>query len=164
MKSFISTLMFMATLVLSCSTDKDGNENNQNAIVGVWAVTELKIDDQTAGSNAKFGKQILDYLTENNCVVLTFTFNDDLTVKADNSANYIEVNASASGLEIPCPTQLDTESSTYTYDGEILTTVDENEETVSVRANIDGNMLLINAADLDIPNFNDEGELIFVRQ
>jgi hypothetical protein len=164
MKRSISVLPIILSLLVSCSTDKDKSEDPISAIEGSWAATELQVDEETASENSKFGAQILDYLTENNCVVLTFTFKSDLTVEANNSANYIEVNGSSSGLEIQCPTQSDFNLSTYTFDGAILTTVDEDGQTVALRATVNDNILSINAADLDIPNFNDEGELLFVKQ
>jgi len=164
MKNYITILIFIAVVLGACSTDKETAQDTQEPIIGEWVLTELKVDQETASDSAKFGKEILDQLAENNCVVLTFTFNADLTASAENSAKFLQVNAGASGLEVPCPTQSETKSSTYTFDGSTLTTIDEAGASVSARAIVDGNTLAIIARDLDIPNFNDEGELIFIKK
>lgn len=161
MKYSISALFVMVTILLSCSTDKDNEENAQKDLEGSWVVTSLQIDDETASDNAKYGKQILDYLTENNCVVLTFIFKSDMSVELRNSVNYIEIGAGQTGLQITCPTETDIEMGTYSYDGVLLTIINEEGESETVRVSIDGAILSMNAADLDIPNFNEEGELIF---
>ncbi|MGF1558159.1 MAG: hypothetical protein ACFCUL_03650 [Flavobacteriaceae bacterium] len=165
MKLNFQVLLITSALIYSCSSDENNVEDtiDVNAILGEWQATELQINDQTASDNAKFGKQILDYLTARDCYILTFNFNADLTVTAENSANYLEIGATASGLEVPCPTQTDTSSSTYTYDGSVLTTIDESGNQVSVDVTINGDIMTVDAADLDIPNFNDEGKLIFMK-
>lgn len=167
MKRNVLLVLLVSALILSCS--KDDNDNNDmvpdaNAIIGSWQLTELNIDDQTASDDAKFGKQILDFLTGMDCYILTFEFNVDMSLTAHNAADYLEINATPTGLDVPCPTQSDSESSTYTYDGMVLTTVDENGQTVNVDVTISGDTMTVDATDLDIPNFNDSGELIFQRQ
>ena len=92
---------------------------------------------------------------------MTFIFNQDLSLIVENATDYLEINATATGLEVPCPTQKDTEASTYTYDGTTLTTIDTEGITVAVKVTIDGNMMSADATDLDIPNFDGSGELIF---
>lgn len=154
--------------MVSCSSDKeDGGtltETKASAIIGTWDATELRINNDTASDDAKFGKQILDFLTNKNCYVVTLEFNEDLTANASNATNYIEVNATASGLDIPCPTQSDMESSTYTFDGSFVSIVDTNGETILVDVSIDGDVMIVDATDLEIPNFTDSGELIFVKR
>lgn len=154
--------------MVSCSSDKeDGGtltETKASAIIGTWDATELRINNDTASDDAKFGKQILDFLTNKNCYVVTLEFNEDLTANASNATNYIEVNATASGLDIPCPTQSDMESSTYTFDGSVVSIVDTNGETILVDVSIDGDVMIVDATDLEIPNFTDSGELIFVKR
>lgn len=154
----------ISMLILSCSKDNDGVETGLNVIVGTWAVTELQIDDSTASDDAKFGKQILDFLTDNSCVILTLTFNEDMTLAADNSANFLNISATATGLTIPCPTEKETTNSTYTYDGVTLTTVDGDGMTVNINVTVNGDVMTADAADLNIPNFNGGGNLIFMRQ
>ena len=160
-------LLFLASgLIFSCSKDEDKNDTeiDQNAILGEWQMTELLINNATASDNAKFGKQILDDLTERDCFILTFNFNADLTVTAENSAEYLTINATSSGLDIPCPAQSDTSASTYTYDGSVLTTVDENGQILTVDVTINGDTMTLDATDLGIDNFNDDGQLIFKKK
>lgn len=154
--------------LISCSSDKDETQTEtevqSTAIIGTWDATELKIDNETASDDAKFRKQILDFLTAENCFIITLQFNEDLTASASNSANYIEVNATATGLDIPCPTDSDVNESTYTFNGETVTTIDENGDELAIGVSIEGNIMTVDASDLDIPNFSEDGQLIFVKR
>jgi len=154
--------------LISCSSDKDETQTEtevqSTAIIGTWDATELKINNETASDDAKFGKQILDFLTADNCFIITLQFDEDLTASASNSANYIEVNATATGLDIPCPTDSDVNESTYTFDGETVTTIDENGDELAIGVSIEGNIMTVDASDLDIPNFSEDGQLIFVKR
>ena len=166
MKLNILLVLFASGLIFSCSKGDDNKEKEteQNAIVGEWQATELQIDNATAGDQAKFGKEILDFLTARDCVVLTFSFKADLTVTAESSANNLDIDITPTGLDVPCPTESDTTTSTYTYDGSVLTTIDENGQTIMVDVTISGDTMTVDATDLDIDNFNDEGQLIFQRK
>tara|TARA_R110002126_G_scaffold145342_2_gene291397 strand:+ start:186 stop:692 length:507 start_codon:yes stop_codon:yes gene_type:complete len=158
----------IALVLISCSSDKNNSEVEtkvaSTAILGSWDATELVIDDATASDNTKFAKGILDLLTDKDCYVVTLTFNEDLTASASNSANYVEVNATGSGLDIPCPTDSDIESSTYTFDGTIVTTTKSDGEVLIINVSIDGDIMTVDAADLEIPNFSDDGQMIFVKR
>jgi len=165
MKSNILLFFLAVTCLLSCSKDGE-NSPNTSAIVGTWFATELQIDNATASDDAKNGRDALNFLTARDCFVIKFVFNQDLTVKAENSVNYIVfgVNDEGTGIDIPCPAQKDSDDSTYTYDGATLTILDSMGTMVSTNATVDGNTLSINATGLDIPNFNASGTLIFQRQ
>lgn len=167
MKQRYSLLYVLAAfLVFSCSSDKVEDVVDASSIIGTWEATNLMINNETASDDAKNARDILNFLTAKDCYILSFTFNSDLTVTAQNSSNYVEisVNSAGTGLEIPCPTDSDTEASTYTFDGMVLTILDGNGETVNVDVTIDGDTMAVDAADLDIPNFNDSGELIFTKR
>lgn len=158
----------MAFALVSCSSDKEDStsedEINSTTILGTWVATELIIDNETASDDVKFGKQILDFLSNKDCYIITLQFNEDLSATASNSANYVEVNATADGLDIPCPTETDTNESTYVFDGKTVTTIDENGEELVIGVTIEGNVMTVDAADLDIPNFSEDGQLIFVKR
>ena len=156
-------LLLMGLLLVSCSSDKEADalNNSSSAIVGTWDAIELVIDNTTAGDEAKFGKQILDFLTNKDCYIITLQFNDDLTAEATNAANYVEVNATATGLDVPCPTASDSESSTYTFNGSVVSFVAMDGETIEVAVTIQDDLMTVDAADLEIPNFDDSGALIF---
>ena len=158
----------LAFALVSCSSDKDETESdaetNSTAIIGTWDATELLIDNETASDDVKFGKQILVFLSDRDCYIITLQFNEDLSANATNSANYVEVNATATGLDIPCPSESDTNTSTYTFDGETVTTIDENGEELAIGVTIDGDIMTVDASDLDIPNFSEDGQFIFVKR
>ncbi len=165
MKRTIFALLAISGLIFSCSSDKeDESPQGQEAIVGTWQATELKIDNETASDEAKFGRDILNHLTAKDCYILSLTFNADLSVILESSADYLEINATNTGLDVPCPTEVDTETSTYTYDGEVITYVDADLTSKTINATIEGNIMSVDAADLDIPNFNASGELLFERK
>jgi hypothetical protein len=158
----------IALVLISCSSDKNDSEAEtqvtSTSILGTWDATELVIDNATASDNTKFAKGILDLLTDKDCYVVTLTFNEDLTASASNSANYVEVNATGTGLDIPCPTEADLESSTYTFDGTTVTTTKSNGEVLNINVSINGDVMTVDAADLEIPNFSDDGQMLFVKR
>jgi len=116
-------ILFISSFVLfSCSTD----ENNQDdiddpstAIIGSWRAIEFQAADPN-NSTLNLGAEILNNLTAEECYILTFIFNSDLTVMVENAVNFVVPNATPNGLSVECPTQSNTESSTYTYDGTLL--------------------------------------------
>jgi uncharacterized protein YjiK len=162
----ILAILTMALIFVSCSSDKNAADAEvaSSTILGTWDATELVIDNGTASDNTKFAKGILDLLTEKDCYVVTLTFNEDLTASASNSANYVEVNATGTGLDIPCPTESDIESSTYTFDGTIVTTTKSDGEVLKINVSISGDVMTVDAVDLKIPNFSDDGQMIFVKR
>jgi len=164
MKRNVFLFFIVNVFVFSCSTDqlKDAEETsiNESAIVGAWRLTEFEAADMNS-STVNLGAEILDNLTADGCYILFFDFNQDLSVVATSGINYLEINATPSGLTVPCPSQTDKEEATYSYDGAILTTVDETGETSTVRLTISGNTMKANAKDLNIPNFDGDGLLVF---
>ena len=164
MKRNVITLLIISAVVFSCSKDKNNNNDNESTIVGTWQATELKIDNNTASDDAKNSRDILDYLTANDCFVITFTFNADLSVISDNAVNYLEINAGPTGIEIPCPTESDTDAGTYTVEGSTLTYIDSNDDTFTISISINGDTMTLDASSLDIPNFEVDGELVFKRK
>ncbi len=166
MQRYSLLYVLAAFLIFSCSSDKVEDVVDASSILGTWEATDLMINNETASDDAKNARDILNFLTAKDCYILSFTFKSDLTVTAQNSSNYVEisVNSAGTGLEIPCPTESDTEASTYTFDGMVLTILDGNGETVNVDVTIDGDTMAVDAADLNIPNFNDSGELIFIKR
>ncbi|PIF00877.1 MAG: hypothetical protein CR994_04300 [Maribacter sp.] len=166
MKHYRFLLVLLMFTVLSCSSDKEDNALDEALIVGTWDATRLTVDDGTANDGAKNARDILDFLTAKDCYIISFTFKSDLSVTAHNSSNYIEinVNSAGTGLDIPCPVESDVEESTYEFDGSVLTLVDSEGGTILVDVEIDGDTMVVDASDLDIENFNEGGELIFIRR
>lgn len=166
MNKTILVLLGCTLALVSCSSDKDesNEENISNNIVGTWDATELRINDDTASDDALFASGILEVLSREDCYIISLQFNEDLTAVATNAVNYIVPGADQTGIVVPCPTQSDSESSTYTYDGSVVTFLDGNGQEVEVQVSIQGSIMTVNAADLEILNFDESGELIFVKR
>ncbi|MBT8221897.1 MAG: lipocalin family protein [Eudoraea sp.] len=158
-------VIMTASLLLSCSSD-DEKSADANDILGTWDLTALQIDENNATTDEEFGKEILDFLTDQQCYIITITFNEDLSVVTENSGNYLEINVNqgGTGLDIPCPEQSDTDTSTYTFDGETLNYIDDSLETVTVTVQISGNTMTVNAVDFGVDNFDTGGKLVFTKR
>lgn len=159
-------LLFLVTgLFFSCS-DSDDDNSKEDSIVGVWQVYELKVNNDTASDDEKLVREMLEILTAKECYVLSFDFRQDLTVIIENSIEYIEIglNSEGNGPDIPCPTEKDTETTVYVYEDGKLTYTDEDQQAVVVDVTIDGDVMTLDAADLDIPNLSAGGQLIFKRK
>ena len=165
MRNTIVILLIGTLLINSCSTDKS-SDNPDNSILGSWDLTALTIDEGTATDEEEFGQDILNMLTATNCYLVSLSFNEDLTLVTEDASNYLEigVNPGGTGLDVPCPSQRDMESTTYTYADGVLTFIDENQETVSVNISISGSTMTMAAQELGVENFNAGGELIFTKR
>ena len=160
-------LFLMATAVLfSCSEDKIAAETAANSILGTWNLTGLEIDEATATDDMEMGVQLLNFLTALDCYIVTLTFNEDLSLLSENSANYIQINVApgGTGLDVPCPAEKDTDTTVYTYENGVLTFIDNNQETVTVAVVITGNTLVMSAQEFGVDNFDTGGDLIFTRR
>ncbi|MFS4466891.1 hypothetical protein [Maribacter sp. 2210JD10-5] len=166
MKKNILLILAFSLFLASCSSDKgEAAENPADAIIGTWDATEFRIDDNTASDDAILGREILEFLANKNCVIISLQFNADLTATATNSSNYVgDFQTTETGFDILCPTESDIESSTYTYDGSVVVFLTPDGETETVNVTIDGETMIVNAADLDIPDFDESGELIFTKR
>jgi hypothetical protein len=166
MKFKFLLLFFVTGLFFSCSSDSNDDKSNEDSIVGIWQAYELKVNNDTASDDEKNARDLLNFLTAKECYVLSFDFKQDLTVTIENSVQYLEIglNSEGDGFDIPCPTEKDTETTIYVYEDGILTYTDEDQQSVSVAVGIDGDVLTLDAADLDIPNLNAGGQLVFKRK
>lgn len=167
MKSKMIGLMFAATLIFSCSSDNDESDNANNGIVGTWDVTELMIDADTASEDAVIGSQILRFLSNNDCPIITLTFNEDLTAQARNGIVQAIATATfdpGAGLVVPCPTDYEVVSNTYTFTNGTISFLNDDGETVNVMVSINGDTMTVDAQSLGLPEVNEPGELIFTRR
>ncbi|MEY8019404.1 hypothetical protein AB8P51_01115 [Muriicola sp. SD30] len=165
MRNTYVLFLLIVLLFSACSTDKM-DDGSSDSILGTWDLTALDIDQQTATDEEEFGQVILSELTSEDCFLVSLTFNQDLSLVTEDASNYLEigVNAGGTGLEVPCPAQRDTQTTTYTYSEGVLTFVDENQVTVSLDVLIEGNEMVVSAQELDVENFNAGGDLIFTRR
>tara|TARA_R110002049_G_scaffold308015_1_gene510591 strand:- start:11716 stop:12219 length:504 start_codon:yes stop_codon:yes gene_type:complete len=166
MKFKFLVLFLLAGLFVSCSSDSDDDNSKEDSIVGIWQAYELKVNNDTASDDEKNARDLLNFLTLKDCYVLSFNFKADLSVIIENSVQYLEIglNSEGTGFDIPCPTEKDTETTVYVYADGKLTYTDESLEEISVDVTIDGDVMTVDAADLDIPNLNAGGQLIFKRK
>ncbi|MCM4152869.1 hypothetical protein DHD05_14835 [Arenibacter sp. N53] len=166
MKLKFLLLLIITGLFISCSSDNDGDKSKEDTIVGIWQAHELKVNNDTASDDEKNARDLLNFLTLKDCYVLSFNFKEDLTVIIDNSVQYLEIglNSEGNGFDIPCPTEKDTETTVYVYADGKLTYTDEDQQIVTVDVAIDGDVMTVDAAGLDIPNLNAGGQLIFKRK
>lgn len=139
---------------------------DETNLTGRWDATELRIDDTTASDDEKNARDLLAFLTARDCYIISLQFNADLTVVTENSLNYLEVNmnSTGTGIDIPCPEQQDVYSTTFSFDGEVLTIVEEDGTTTDTAISLDGNILIVDAADLNIPEFTGSAQLVFERR
>jgi len=165
MRNTVVIFLLGILLISSCSTDKT-SENPDNSILGTWDLTALTIDEATASDEEEFGQDILNMLTASNCYLVSLSFNEDLTLVTEDASNYLEiaVNQEGTGLDVPCPSQRDMETTTYTYADGVLTFIDDNQETISVDLTISGGTMTVAAQELGVENFNAGGELIFTKR
>ncbi|WP_297762700.1 lipocalin family protein [uncultured Muriicola sp.] len=165
MRNTVVTFLLGALLISSCSTDKT-SDNPDNSILGTWDLTALTIDEATASDEEEFGQDILNMLTASNCYLVSLSFNEDLRLVTEDASNYLEigVNPGGTGLDVPCPSQRDTETTTYAYADGVLTFIDDTQETISVALTISGSTMTMAAQELDVQNFNAGGELIFTKR
>ncbi len=68
------------------------------------------------------------------------------------------------GIRRACPTSKDTSVDTYTFDGEVLTYIDEDMQETTVNVTFSGNTMRISATELDFANFDDGGFLVFTKR
>ena len=166
MKCKLVCFLSIAIMILSCSSDKDDSNNTNDSIVGVWDATELNVDASSASDEAIIGSQILKLLSNDDCYIITLTFNEDLTAEAKNGVAEAISSASfgAGGLVVPCPTDFEVVSNTYTYSSGTISFLNEDGETVNVSVSINGDTMTVDAQSLQLPEVNEPGELVFVRR
>lgn len=166
MNSKIFSFLCFAITLVSCSSDKDEDNGANNDIVGIWDATELLINVDTASDEAVIGSQILKLLSNESCYIITLTFNEDLTAEARNSITAAISTATfgAGGLEVPCPTDFEVVSNTYTFANDTISFLNDAGETVNVSVRINGDTMTVDAQSLELPEVNEPGELVFVRR
>jgi len=165
MKSYVFPIIAVLTLFSACSIDGDDNNDDANdasSLVGTWNMTDVRfteVDDATL----ILADEIVDELLAEDCFLVSFTFNADGTATAEDKVNYIEVNAGPSGLEVPCPSQSDIESTLWSLDGDQLTFINDNQEEETITIQLEEDTLIIAGEDIDEDNYAG-AEAVFTRQ
>jgi len=193
MKISLSLLFVMCFLVFSCSTDSEGETvdddqigmeddgmldddmdsddddtddemSDNDDLIGLWVLTELRVDESVDDDDLDFAGEILNFLVAAECDLITFNFKDDGTVDSESKANYIEIGLGAGGLEIPCPEDSDVESTLWSLEGDQLTFVNDmqEEETITIVLE-DEDTLIIAGQDIDENNYVG-ADAVFIRR
>ena len=156
----IFTLLFF----ISCSTDSENNEMLEtSALVGTWNMTDVRFQEDPMDTSLNLADEIVDQLVEENCFLVTFTFNADGTASGENKVNYIEINAGPTGLEVPCPEQSDMEATLWSLTGNQLTFINEDQEEETITIQLEGNTLILAGDDINAENYTG-AEVVFTRQ
>ncbi|MDT0605704.1 hypothetical protein [Croceitalea rosinachiae] len=138
-------------------SNDDGSDDDMSSgvdLVGLWVLTELRIDETVDDDDLDFASDILDFLVAGECDLITFNFKDDGTVDSESKANFIEVGLGADGLEIPCPEQSDLETTLWSLDGDQLTFINDMQEEETITIVLEDEVTLIIAGqDIDENNY-----------
>lgn len=167
MKSKLLLLVTVSSLIFSCSTDGDDDDTNPeagaNALVGTWNMTDIRFEEDPGDTSLNLADEIFDRLSQEDCVLVSFTFNADGTMSGSNKLNLIEINASPTGLDVSCPEQSENETGTWTLEGNQLTVDNGSGDMETTTIELEGNTLVIAGDDIDENNYAG-AEAVFTRQ
>ncbi len=166
MKKRLMVIALTAGMFFACSTDGDDNEqeiSETNALVGTWNLTDVRFEEDPNDTTLNLADEIVDELTQEGCVLVSFTFNSDNTVSSTDRLNFIEVNAGPTGLDVPCPTNSLDENGTWSLDGNQLTVDNGNGMVETLTIQLEGNTLILNGEDIDENNYAG-AEAVFTKQ
>ncbi len=132
-------------------------------LIGLWALTDIRFDETMDDDDLEFAQEILAFLVDRECYIVTFDFMNNGTVTTDSKANFIEVNAGVGGLDIPCPEESEMTNTMWTLEGNQLTFIDTDlgEETVTVTFEGE-NTFIVDGSAIDENNY-DGAEAVFTR-
>ena len=147
----------------ACSTDNDNEvELEASALVGTWNMTDVRFPEDPEDTSLNLADEIIDRLVQENCFLVSFTFNTDGSVTSEDRVNFVEVNVGAMGLDVPCPEDSALETGEWVLEGDQLTlTGADQEETITI--NLSGNTLIIAGEEINAQNYAG-AEAVFTRQ
>lgn len=147
----------------SDGNDETTSETN-SPLVGIWVISELRVDESVDDDDLDFAQQIVDFLVGEDCDLVTFDFNDDERVQVDNRVNFLRPSATPTGLTVPCPEESDMENSAWSLEGDQLTFINDMEEELTITVTFeDEDTLIIAGSDINAENFTG-AEAVFTRQ
>jgi len=149
---FVYFYVLFVFAAIGCSTDNDEGATSEPQIVGTWNLTSVNFTGQDE-TELNLAAEIIDRLAEEACYLVTFEFNANGNATATDRINFIEVNAGPTGLEVPCPTNSDVETTTWSLSGNQLTFINEDLEEETILVEIDGNTMILNGEDLNADNY-----------
>ena len=167
MKKNWTLIGIVSILLIACSTDGDSNDAEEmvttSALVGTWNLTDVRFMEDPNDTSLNLADEIVDQLVQENCVLVTFTFNENGSVSSSDKLNFIEINAGPTGLDVPCPEQSEDLTGTWTLEGNQLTVDDGSGTVETLTVELDGNTLIIPGEEIDPENYGD-AEAVFTRQ
>lgn len=164
MKRTLLVLFMASAVIVSCSTDKE-DASSRDSLVGTWAMSSV-----IPGNVADVDEAEMDYKTKpyidliaSDCQLLVITFNEDGSQITENKVNYIMHDFDGEKIVFSCPTQKDTNSGSWSLDGNSLTITDKfgNEEQATVK--MEGNTFSVSGDDLGDVNLA-ETKVIFTKR
>lgn len=125
--------------------DTDGTGTEELDIIGLWVLSDMRLEDGVDDLTLELLDGAVDDLVEEECYLLTFNFKDDGTVDIESRIEDFEVE----GLEVTCPEQLELTTVEWELDGDQLILNDEIEgaETITITPE-DENTFIVEGEDL----------------
>ncbi len=157
-RSFLS-LLFVAMLGVSCSSDKD-NAIGEASLEGTWDVAELKVSDSN-NQDLLFAKGIFDALIAQDCDLLALTFNADGTLITRSGVSNIEIDFNATS--IPCPTSFEEEEATWSLEGDRLTITDATGISETATIELNNSTLIVAGEDIEAESLTGT-EIVFKKR
>lgn len=157
-RSFLS-LLFVAMLGVSCSSDKD-NAMGEASLEGTWDVAELKVSDSN-NQDLLFAKGIFDALIAQDCDLLALTFNADGTLITRSGVSNIEIDFNATS--IPCPTSFEEEEATWSLEGDQLTITDATGMSETATIELNNSTLIVAGEDIEAESLTGT-EIVFKKR
>ena len=83
--------MIALVSLAACSTDNEDNQeeiSEQAQLVGTFDMTDVDFEEDPNDTSLNLADEIVDRLAEEDCFLVTFTFNADGTGSVSNSVNF----------------------------------------------------------------------------
>lgn len=162
------------------SSDDDSNDDNSNddtddgsddgdmdesPLIGLWIFNEIRLEEGVDDFILSLLFGSINDLAEEDCELLTFEFKADGMVDVGSRIGDLDLESTT----LSCPENLDTVTTTWSLEGEVLTLATEGEEDQEILLSFeDENTLIIQGEDAAGEEFTEldlEGsEAVFVRQ
>lgn len=156
MKRKLMLFTLLSVVLLSCSKDKDEvNIDYQQLILGTWNISAVQVDEGNTDDELAFLAEIVGVLVAQDCEAVTLIFNENGTLSTRNGANDIgiNVNAGGTGLSIDCPDTFETETTTWSLEGDQLTVVDGDGVAQTSTIVLSENELIVAGEEIDEDRF-----------
>ncbi|MEO0571470.1 MAG: hypothetical protein AAF039_07165 [Bacteroidota bacterium] len=182
-------LLFVFALLVSCSTDNPDNSVDDNQIgmeddgmmegdeimdddsadddmemegvdlVGLWVLSEIRLDDNVNDITLEFLDLVIDDLVEQECYLISFNFMDDGVVEVESRVGDFEVE----GIEITCPEEVESVVVGWELNGDQLTLIDAMQESETITITLEDEDTFVLEGEEGIDEEFDGSQAVFVR-